>query len=152
MDVWVHRANVCCSQRVLKSSIKQIPFVSSLKMSFFPLLLPVSKPSLQNRALIFSIPNSRAAEITEVRYQITRDWRRLVAASSAPTLNTQATIFIRPSFLPPKSNVKGMQGKLPFLLSLPSERQCPQRKVSPVWGMGRGRAANTRVFKSTSHP
>lgn len=94
--MWVHRACVWCCQ-VFKPSVKQIPFASSPNMSYF-FSSPVSKPLLWNRALIFSIPNSRAGGIAKARYQVTGERVKTFGCSfiGSHSAYTQAKIFISP--------------------------------------------------------
>lgn len=93
--MWIHRACMWCCQ-VFRSSVKQIPFTSSPNMSYIFFSSPVSKPLLCNRALIFSIPNSRAGGIAKARYQVTGERVKTFGCSfiGSHSEYTQANIFI----------------------------------------------------------
>lgn len=140
---WVQRTCMWCCQ-VSKSSIKQIPFASSPNMSyFFP---PVSKPLLWNRALIFSIPNSRAGGIAKARYQVTGERVKTFGCSfiGSHSVYTQANIFISPHV-----SVKTLR-KVIFSLGLSLGRTLSARKVPfnrGVWRLETGGRKNPVMIK-----
>lgn len=148
--LWVHRAYMWCCQ-VFKSSVKQILFASSPNTSFFSFPSPISKPLLWNRALIFSIPNSRAGGIAKARYQVTGERVKTFGCSfvGPHRAYTQATIFISPHVY-----VKTLR-KVIFSLSLSLGRTVSARKVPTNRGVWRletgGRKNPVRIKKHLVH-
>lgn len=96
----------------VKVQCKANTITSSPKMCLF--LFPVSNLLPWNRALIFSIPNSRAGGIAKARYQITRERVKTFGCSFTGSHSTPK----RPFSSAPKSVLKPCKGNHLFSKSV----------------------------------